>query len=330
MRSRLLLVAGPGGAGSTSLAARTALECASRGERVALLDLDLYAGACTLVRDAEAGAGAAPDLLGAGVRTGGPGVDLAREVTDLFGLERRLVEEAAQLPGHQLVAALVTIAETVAAQGHDLVVVDAGSRAVELCAAGEQLPWLLSRLLPAQRGWLATVRPVVAMTLGNRWPGERASMATAAARNRILEARDALRAGAAVVVAPSDEELGVGRRTARVRVGLALHDIAEAAVVGRDADTTLVLEAFAATEPARGPMLEPDGEDWLWRTTLPLLRSRDVQVRRTGDDLVVEAAGARRVAALPSSLRRCRASGAVVRDGILEVRFVPDQQEQPT
>ena len=54
---------------------------------------------------------------------------------------------------------------------------------------------------------------------------------------------------------------------------------------------------------------------------LPLARRDELQLSRSGDELVVTVAGHRRVLALPSALRRCLVVGAVLRDGRLLVLF---------
>ena len=58
--------------------------------------------------------------------------------------------------------------------------------------------------------------------------------------------------------------------------------------------------------------------------SLPLARLSDVDLTRSGDELVVTVAGHRRLLSLPSALRRCLVAGAVLRDGRLSVRFEPD------
>ena len=59
---------------------------------------------------------------------------------------------------------------------------------------------------------------------------------------------------------------------------------------------------------------------------LPLARHEDLDLSRSGDELVVTVAGHRRVLALPSALRRCTVAGAVLTDGRLVVRFEPDPE----
>jgi len=97
------------------------------------------------------------------------------------------------------------------------------------------------------------------------------------------------------------------------------------------ADLVALGEAlYAGTDPAG---TAPDGELLsVARTTdgfslslaLPLARHEDLDLSRSGDELVVTVAGHRRVLALPSALRRCTVAGAVLADGRLVVRFEPD------
>lgn len=340
MPARLVLVAGPGGAGSSEVAARLATHLHRDEQRVALLDLDSYDGARARV---SADAADGPVLLSAEPSLSGPGVDLVREVVDLVGLDTRLIDEAVRLPTADLVAALLTLHSAVESGRHDVVVMDAGSRVLDLSAMAHQLPWLLERMLPAQRGWLATARPLMAASMGRRWPGERASRATQAAYARAVLLRDLLADADAVLVVGR----GSSKRVDQLRVGLALHEIGVLAHALTDPDAdepddpTVTAVPVAADHadwdrllktspdrPGTRAVLSQERKDWIWRVPLPLLRSRDVAVRRRSDDLVIEALGIRRVAGLPSSLRRCRTSGATVRQGILEVRFTPDRQER--
>ena len=52
-------------------------------------------------------------------------------------------------------------------------------------------------------------------------------------------------------------------------------------------------------------------------------------LKRRGDELLVSVGDHRRVLSLPSVLRRCVVTGAVVRDATLRVRFVPDEKVWP-
>jgi arsenite-transporting ATPase len=62
---------------------------------------------------------------------------------------------------------------------------------------------------------------------------------------------------------------------------------------------------------------------------LPLARSEELQLARTGDELVLTLSGHRRVVALPSALRRCVVVAATLADGRLTVRFEPDPDLWP-
>lgn len=63
-------------------------------------------------------------------------------------------------------------------------------------------------------------------------------------------------------------------------------------------------------------------EGWVLRIALPFASRDDVDLARRGPDLHVRAGSARRTVPLPARLRRCRVTGAAMRDGVLEVRFV--------
>jgi len=57
---------------------------------------------------------------------------------------------------------------------------------------------------------------------------------------------------------------------------------------------------------------------------LPLASRDDVDLARSGEDLVITAGGHRRLLTLPSALQRCEVAGARLADGRLLVRFEPD------
>jgi arsenite-transporting ATPase len=101
--------------------------------------------------------------------------------------------------------------------------------------------------------------------------------------------------------------------------------------VGLAALTDVGAELYGDDDPAAEP---PPDEELLTveRTTdgfrlslaLPLVRRADVDLARSGDELILTVAGHRRVLALPSALRRCTVVGASLADGRLAVRFEPD------
>ena len=112
-----------------------------------------------------------------------------------------------------------------------------------------------------------------------------------------------------VHVAPylSEEPVGLAALTA---LGQALYAGADPAVGGPPADELLSVQRTA------------DG--FSLSLLLPLARREDLDLARTGDELVVTVGGRRRVLALPSALRRCTVAGAALTQGRLVVRFEPD------
>jgi arsenite/tail-anchored protein-transporting ATPase len=64
--------------------------------------------------------------------------------------------------------------------------------------------------------------------------------------------------------------------------------------------------------------------EYVLSVALPHAERREVDLVRTGDELVLTVGSHRRVLALPSALRRCEVDGAALRDGRLRIRFRPD------
>lgn len=87
--------------------------------------------------------------------------------------------------------------------------------------------------------------------------------------------------------------------------------------------------AAAPAEGGPAPAVERDGDAFVLVLALPLARREDLDLARSGDELVVTLAGHRRLWALPSVLRRCVVAGAALSDGVLRVRFVPDPELWP-
>ena len=81
-------------------------------------------------------------------------------------------------------------------------------------------------------------------------------------------------------------------------------------------------------EPA-GLRVELTEGGYRLRLPLPHATSTDVALSRRDDDLLVDVGGHHRVVTLPSVLRRCVVRGASVREGVLVVRFVPDEEVWP-
>jgi len=72
-----------------------------------------------------------------------------------------------------------------------------------------------------------------------------------------------------------------------------------------------------------------DRDGFLLSVALPLARLEDVDLARSGDELVVTIVGHRRLLELPSALRRCTVGGARLVSGRLVVRFEPDPSLWP-
>jgi len=72
-----------------------------------------------------------------------------------------------------------------------------------------------------------------------------------------------------------------------------------------------------------------DRDGFLLSVALPLARLEDVDLARSGDELVVTIGGHRRLLELPSALRRCTVGGARLVSGRLVVRFEPDPSLWP-
>jgi arsenite/tail-anchored protein-transporting ATPase len=100
--------------------------------------------------------------------------------------------------------------------------------------------------------------------------------------------------------------------------------------VGAEALATFAEEMYdgldpVAAPPERGPMdVERSGDEFVLTVALPFADRDAMELVRAGDELVLSVGSARRVLALPSALRRCTVAGAVLRDGVLRIRFEPD------
>ncbi|MFR9797219.1 ArsA family ATPase [Streptomyces sp. MS06] len=107
--------------------------------------------------------------------------------------------------------------------------------------------------------------------------------------------------------------------------------------LGRDPRGTDDLAALAPPGvPERTPAVEWPVTDRLaedgvlvWHIPLPGARREELDLVRRGDELVVTVGPFRRIAPLPSALRRCSVAGAGLSDGELRVRFTPDPDLWP-
>lgn len=91
-----------------------------------------------------------------------------------------------------------------------------------------------------------------------------------------------------------------------------------------DSDPTVVVDTAELVTVTR------DSDGFLLSLALPLARLDELDLARSGDQLVVTVAGHRRVLALPSALRRCDVAGARLVGNRLVVRFEPDPEQWRT
>ena len=153
--------------------------------------------------------------------------------------------------------------------------------------------------------------PDAAAEAGPHTPDAWRSSWNAAQQEGLVEVRESF-AGLPVIVTPylPSEPIGAD----------ALADLAAAQEGGSD-----VLSPVTH----RGLSVEQTAEGFLMTLPLPLAHAADLGLQRRDDELVVTVGEHRRVLTLPAALQRCVVEGASVRDGLLRVRFVPDEEVWP-
>ena len=226
--TRVLLVTGLSGAGRTTVAAATALAAVRAGRRTLLLAADG-------TRDLDVVLGAAGDTEADAVP---PGLDVRRvderaeferefllvqgqlgAALAVIGVDPLQTEEITVVPGAGDVLALRVLARAVAADEHDLIVVDlpTAERAASALALPENLARYLDRLLPVERQAARALRPILAAVVGVPMP-EDWVYDTARRVNAELDAlSDIVRAPATtvrLVVRPGTVALAAARRAA--------------------------------------------------------------------------------------------------------------------
>ena len=365
---RTLLVTGPGGAGSSTVAAATALTAARAGQRVRLLTTapPAVAGLADRVAVQVVAAGPAAEAAWAGH------VDQLAALLPALGLPP--ATSVVPLPGAGELALLVELGRVAAAGDTDLLVVDAGpvDRGTALLALPTALRWWLAQLAPPRLRVLAAVRSA---TTRGRPAAADAALAALTLVDTLLDrvpvdvevhlvlppdprALPALRGTAAAVgllgsplvavtlarVLPGGTGDWAAQRTAaqdEVRAalrgtGFAVGEVAESARPPVDADDVAALAVplpGATTDrPAAGS--HRDGSAWVLTVPVPGAGRGEVALTRWGDELVVGVAGVRRSLPLDSLLRRCSVAAASVRDpgtpaAALAVRFVADPEQWP-
>ncbi|WP_261555614.1 ArsA family ATPase [Frankia tisae] len=179
---RCVLFTGKGGAGTTTVAAATAILAAQRGHRTLVLSVDPAAG---LAGALDHPIGADPTPLEPGLT--GQQVDLRRAVRTRWPAVREVLagtwpsfdvdpvelEELAFLPGAIETLTLLELRDGLASVDHDVVIVDGGPVAglLRLLAFPETLSWYCRRLLPPDGAFARWLRPGFgwAGAFGGRW-----------------------------------------------------------------------------------------------------------------------------------------------------------------
>ncbi|MEV7420668.1 ArsA-related P-loop ATPase [Streptomyces sp. NPDC089919] len=171
---RTLLITGPGGAGSTTVAAATARAAAADGTRVLLVSAEprqrveglLGADTTVAVRTVDPDATFREELVTLQAR--------GTTVLNLLGARPLQAEELTAVPGAGQFALLRALRRAASGGAHDLVVVDLPPlrEAVDLLALPAQLRRYLRRLLPAERQAARALRPVLAQLAGVPMPAQ--------------------------------------------------------------------------------------------------------------------------------------------------------------
>jgi arsenite-transporting ATPase len=348
---RTLILSGPGGAGTTTLAVSAAVRSARAGRRTVLLSrqdppvpaLGSVDGLDVVRVDAQSAfeqfwAGAS-DALGAVL----PQLTLPPATS------------VVPLPG---TAELALFAELSGADA-DLVVVDAGplEAAAVLLALPAALRWWRDQLLPPGVRALGAVRTAAVASGMARRGAVDAALAAVPLLEDLLR-RDRLSDGAAVwLVAPPRPASVSALRTAATTLALhglrpgavlsrvlptdgagewaarrggeqegvltalaevaAVHRVAEGPVAPGDVDAVAaLLDGFDPPAPVPVAPRAPERYEGAWRLTVPLpfAERSAVQLTRWLDDLVITAGDARRSLRLDPLLRRCEVTGGRLAD----------------
>jgi arsenite/tail-anchored protein-transporting ATPase len=343
-----LLVTGPGGAGSSTVAAATALRLTASGSR------------CVLLSTRPPRAADLAEAVRTDVVTAQPALEelWARHATGLAAAVPVLpvppATSVVAVPGVAEFALLTALAGHARSGNVDVVVLDAGptAAATALLALPGALRWWLRRAAPPQLRVLAALR--AAATPGR--PGTAAGvLATVAGVEEMLDAvplADPASTVVHLVVRPDEDASGqfeqaatalgvLGQRIAAVTVsrvlpatagewgarraavqddalrrvralGVPVREVAETAVAPSTVADLQALDAAVPEVPAQpSPPPTPRRAEggWVLDVPLPCARRGDVELTRWEDDLVITAAGVRRSLPLDALLRRCTVIG---------------------
>jgi arsenite/tail-anchored protein-transporting ATPase len=344
---RTLLVTGPGGAGTTTLATAAAVRAARAGTRTVLLS-----------RQPPATAGLA-DVAGLELAAVDPQAAAERLWASRAGALAALLPQLDLPPASSVVpppgTAELAVLTAVARTDAELLVLDAGplAAATALLALPGTLRWWLDAALPPRVRALAAIR-TAAVRSGAARPGPVDAALAALPELEGLLGRVRLTdpEGTAVVLAssgrpgdvpalrtvttalallgqrpaamvarvlPADGGDWAARRRAEQQAALAgLADVAPVRQVAEAAETPADLDALLAVvpdldlpdpRPADGPRHERLDGTWRLTVPLPFAERGAVELTRWADDLVLTTGGLRRSLRLDALLRRCEVTG---------------------
>lgn len=362
---RSALVAGPGGAGASTVAALTAVAAAQQGQRTVLLSPDPTMD--TLLGDPVPGLSVRRPDAAARAADAWPAVSGYLSAAGVSGDIDPV--ELASLPAAGTIATLLDIAAIVAAGDCDALVVDAGSSAVELLSVPESIGQLTDRLLPVPLRILRQFRglfgqpatpsdpPATGQTdllgdmLGRLMLAQAALTDPSICAVHLVTGPEPRRRAAARRLVPQLALCGAGLGRMLINRTTDTDPVDEwpVEVLTIPAQTTepvgaalksLVGTVFATTDPltdGAGPALtEPrvtrDGDTFRLDIAVPLADRAELDLARSADDVLITVGGQTRRFELPSVLQRCTISGARFTDddgGVLRVSFVADPQRWP-
>jgi arsenite-transporting ATPase len=180
--TRILLYTGKGGVGKTSVAAATALTCASRGQRTMVLSTDIAhsLGDAFGVELGPEPTEIAPNLWGQEsevfhnvARYWGRIQEYAASVLRWRGLDDVLAEEMTVLPGMDEVGSLLWIAEHFDSGHYDVIVVDAAptGETLRLLSLPDAARWWMEKIEPIGRRISKLTGPLIQRVVGMPMPG---------------------------------------------------------------------------------------------------------------------------------------------------------------
>jgi arsenite/tail-anchored protein-transporting ATPase len=365
---RTLLLTGPGGAGTSTLAAAVAVLAARSGRSTVLLSRQALP---------VAGLAAEPGLTVTTVDPQAAVEELWTGTVDALGaaLPQLTLPPATSVVPLAGAADLALFAELARAEA-DLVVVDAGpvESATTLVGLPAALRWWLDQLMPPGMRALGAVRTAaVASGVVRRGPLDAALSAVPAVEALLARDRLADPAGTGVLlVAPPRASSPATLRATATALGLhglragavlsrvlplegddewttlraaeqqavlpelaqvaPVHRIPERAVAPQDVDGLVGLLDGALPHLTGLPAPGPERDDGAWQLTLPLpfAERGAVQLTRWVDDLVLTLGGARRSLRLDPLLRRCEVTGGRLADpGTAAARLVVGFRADP-